>query len=99
MANSFHYSPSHHVPFRDLAQIERCRNIKRAEIEKHPNTDFRIRVRPADEIEFIWVADIFRRIKESDDANRPVVLILPNPCPSVYRKVAYLINLFSVSCR
>jgi 6-phosphogluconolactonase/glucosamine-6-phosphate isomerase/deaminase len=99
MANSFRYSPSHHVPFRDVAAIERCRKIKRADIERHPNPNFRIRVLPADEIEFRWVADMFRRIKHSDDANQPVALLLPNPCPAVYRKVAHMVNLFGVNCR
>ncbi len=99
MADTFRYRPSKFVPFRDVAQIERCRRIARDEIEKHPNPDFQIRVRPADEIEFVWVADMFRRIKQSDDENRRVVMIVPNPCPTVYRKVAYLVNLFSVSCR
>ena len=86
MTDKFEYRPSSYLPFRDLAQIERCRKIKREEIENHPNSDFRIRVRPADEIEMIWVTDMFRRIKQSDDLDRPVVLILPNPCGSVYRK-------------
>jgi len=99
MASAFRYSPSPFVPFRDAKEIERCRGIKRADIDQHPNPQFRIRVLPGDEIEFHWVADMFRRIKESDEGDRPVVLILPNPCPSVYRKVAHLLNLFKVSCR
>ena len=73
--------------------------IRRADIEKHPNPEFKIRVLPSDEIEFLWIADMCHRIKESDDHNRPVVLILPNPCPSVYRKVAHFINKFRVNCR
>lgn len=99
MTEIFRFSPSQLVPFRDVAAIERCRNITRAEIERHPNPDFRIRVVAGDEIEFIWITDIFRRIKDSDDFDRPVVLILPNPCPSLYRKVAHLVNSLSVSCR
>ena len=99
MTDSFQFSPSQFVPFRDVAAIERCRRITREEIERHPNADFHIRVCPGDEIEFIWVTDIFRWIKQSDELNRPVVLILPNPCPSVYRKVAHLVNTFEVSCR
>jgi glucosamine-6-phosphate deaminase len=99
MNQPFRYQPSLHVPFRDMAQLERCRKISRAEIERHPNPDFRIRVLPGDELEFIWITDIYRWIKQSDEANQRVVLILPNPCPSVYRKVAHLINTFSVSCR
>ncbi len=42
---------------------------------------------------------MFCRIKQSDEQNRPVALILPNPCPVVYRKVAHLVNLFGVNCR
>lgn len=99
MTTSFQFNPSHYVPFRDVDEIERCRKIRRADIEKHPNPDFRIRVMPGDELEFRWIADMFRRIKESDENDQPVVLIVPNPCPGVYRKVAHLINLMAVSCR
>lgn len=99
MTSTFRYSPSRFVPFRDLEAIERCRRIKRCDIELHWNPEFRIRVLPGDEIEFRWVADMFHRIKYSDDHDCRVVLILPNPCPSVYRKVAHLINLFRVNCR
>jgi glucosamine-6-phosphate deaminase len=99
MSEKFHYHPSPCVPFRDVAQIERCRRIKRAEIERHPNPDFQIRVRRADDIEFLWVADMFRRIQLSDEEDRRLVMIVPNPCPTVYRKVAHLVNLCGVSCR
>lgn len=95
--SNFTYSPSKYVPFRDKAAIERCRNIKRADIEKHPNPDFRIRVVKDSDLEFIWVADMFHRIKTASDAGKKLVLILPNPCPT-YRHVARLINLFRVDC-
>lgn len=99
MTSRFQYQPSTFVPFRDVDEIERCRAISREDITKHRNPEFRIRVVPGDEMEFICVADIFRRIKTSDDEDRQVVLILPNPCPSFYSKVAHLINLFGVNCR
>jgi glucosamine-6-phosphate deaminase len=99
MTSSFQYNPSHYVPFRDVAEIERCRNIRRADIDQHANPEFRIRVMSGDELEFRWIADMFRRIKDSDERDEPVVLIVPNPCPGVYRKVAHLINLTAVSCR
>lgn len=99
MHSLFDFQPSHHVPFRDRSEIERCRRLTRSQLEQHPNPEFRIRVCTADEMEFAWVADMFRRIKDSDDHDRPVALIVPNPCPSVYQKVAYLINLLGVSCR
>ena len=95
---SFHFEPSPCVPFRDIKAIERARKIKRADIEKHPNPDFKIRVVPDDMIEFIWATDMFGRIKQAADAGAKVVIITPNPAHT-YRKVAYLINRFRVNCR
>jgi len=92
------YSPSQWVPFRDEEVLERCRRIRREDIEKHPNPDFKIRVVPDADIEFIWVTDMFHRIKTTMDAGERLVLILPNPCPT-YRHVARLINQFGVNCR
>jgi glucosamine-6-phosphate deaminase len=95
---TFDYSPSHWVPFRDKKVLERVRKIKREDITKHPNPDFQIRVVKDSDIEFIWVTDMFYRIKTASDAGEQVVLILPNPCP-VYRHVARLINQFGVNCK
>jgi glucosamine-6-phosphate deaminase len=73
--------------------------IKRSEIEKHENPNFRIRVRSGDQIEFIWIADMVCRMKRSDDEGKPVVLIVPNPCPRVYSKVAHMVNELRINCR
>ncbi len=94
----FRYSPSAWVPFRDQAALARCRKIDRKDIAKHPNPDFRIRVVKDCDVEFIWVTDMFHRIKAAADAGRPVVMILPNPCPT-YRHVARLINTIKVDCK
>ena len=99
MSITFEYEPSRHVPFRDKEALRRCRAIRRDEIANHPNPEFRIRVLPADDIVFVWIADMFRRIQRSDAEDKRVALIVPNPCPAVYRKVAHLINLFQVNCR
>jgi len=48
--------------------------------------------------EFIWVSDMFYRIKNAADESRKLVLILPNPAHT-YKKVAYLINKFKVNCK
>lgn len=96
--SDFKFEPSKWVPFRDLAAIERCRKIRRADIEKHPNKDFRIRVVKDADVEFIWVTDMFMRLRRAADEGRPLVLILPNPCPT-YRHVARLINALRVDCR
>lgn len=95
--STFQYSPSPWVPFRDVAALERCRKIKREDITKHPNPDFKITVHRDDDVEHMWVADMFHRIKTAADAGERMVVITPNPCP-VYRKVAYLLNKFRVNC-
>jgi len=95
--SGFEYSPSKWVPFRDKAVLEKVRKIKREDIAKHPNPDFNIQVVPDVDVEWIFVADMFHRIKTASDEGRPVVLILPNPCHS-YQRVAYLINKFRVNC-
>ncbi len=94
----FKYQPSIYVPFRDVEVLERVRKIKREDITKHPNPDFKISVIPDDMVEHMWVTDMFHRIKQSADAGEKIVIITPNPCP-VYKKVAYLINKFRVSCK
>ena len=92
------YQPSHHVPFRDTAALERCRKIKRSEIEKHPNPDFKIRVVKDDELEMIFIADMFKRIVKSREEGKKLVLILPNPVPT-YKHVARLINACRIDCK
>ncbi len=94
----FRYEPSKYVPFRDMDALEKARKIKREDIDKHANPDFNIMVRKADEIDFIFIADIFYRIKKAADEGKDVVLIFPNPVSS-YRQVAHLINIFRVDCK
>jgi len=96
--NDFTFNPSQWVPFKDKEVIERVRNIRREDIEKHKNPDFRISVLPREKISHIFVTDIFSRIKRSDDLDEPVVLLFPNPNPD-YWKVAHLINTLQVNCR
>jgi 6-phosphogluconolactonase/glucosamine-6-phosphate isomerase/deaminase len=99
MSNVFEFSPAECVPFRDTSVLHRCRAIRREQIEQHPNSEFQIRVLPGEEMTFRWIVDMFRRIQRSDETDTPIALIVPNPCPAVYRKVAHLINVFEVNCR
>ncbi len=97
-SKDFKYSPASFIPFRDLRVIEHVRRLTRAQITKHRNPNFKIKIIPNAELEFLWVNDMFQRIKEAHDKNRPIVLVTPNPCP-VYQKVAYLINQHKIPCR
>ena len=98
MKSGFDFSPASFVPFRDKAAVERVRAIPRAKLTEHPNPDFRIRILPDAEIEPLWIADMFERIRRSSEAGERFVMIAPNPWPS-YEKVARLINEHRISCR
>jgi len=52
--SDFTYQPSYYVPFRDTEVLERVRKIKREDIEKHSNPDFRIMVKKAHELGLTW---------------------------------------------
>lgn len=94
----FRYSPSKWVPYKNLEIIEKVRKIRKEDLTRHPNPDFKIKINKDDMIEFIWVSDMFYRIKNAADENKKLVLILPNPA-LCYRKVAFLINKFQVECK
>lgn len=95
---TFDYAPADFIPFRDRKVIERIRRIKKEDITKHKNPDFRITVIPDADVEFLWITDMFHRIHTAMNAGRTLVMITPNPWPG-YAKLAYLINLFRVDCR
>ena len=94
----FEYSPSQWVPFRDKEVLERVRRIKKEDIAKHPNPDYRIAIMKADEIEFLWLTDMFFRIKHAAEGGEDVVLITPQPWPN-YRRLAQLLNRSRIDCK
>ncbi len=94
---AFTYDPSLCIPFRDKKVIERCRRLTRAQLVKHPNPDFKIRIVKDDELTFMWFSDIVGRIVRARDEGRNCVLLLPNPWPG-YRHVARLLNAMRVDC-
>src|SRR3954447_21992638 len=91
----FKFAPSMHVPFRDVEAIARCRAIKREDIDKHKNPDFKIRVVKDADVPFMFVTDMLARIVAAREANETCVMILPNPVP-LYRHVARLINRLGI---
>lgn len=42
--SEFVFEPAECIPFRDKKVIEKCRAIKKEDIEKHPNPDLKIKV-------------------------------------------------------
>ena len=85
--SKFTFAPASFIPFRDIKAVARVRRIKREDITKHRNPDFRISVHPDAQIEFLWITDMFFRIKTAMEAGRSFVAIMPNPWPG-YAKLA-----------
>ncbi|MFA9479585.1 hypothetical protein ACERK3_14950 [Phycisphaerales bacterium AB-hyl4] len=94
----FQYEPSLHVPFRDRDVIARCRAIKRSEIDKHDNPDFRIRVIADGDLLHLMYSDMYARLKATADEGKPCVMLLPNPIPD-YRHLARWINRTRLNCK
>ncbi len=95
--SEFSFAPHDMVPFKDKEALERVRNIKRADIEKHPNPDFNIRVVPNAELPTTIMADRFYRIHSAMTEGRELALILGNPNPG-YVNLAAMINRFKLNC-
>ncbi|MBE6562109.1 MAG: hypothetical protein E7660_00045 [Ruminococcaceae bacterium] len=93
----FNIKPAPFVPYKNEEVLERCRNIKREDMEKHPNPDFKIKITNA--IGGIWVSDMVARIMESDYKDKKLTMIIPNPAPDVYAAVAETINRNNINCR
>lgn len=94
---SFVFEPADFVPFRDKKVLEKVRTIHGKDLERYSNDKMKIRVTKNPHP--IVIADIFTRIKMSDDLDKKQVLILGNPEPETYIPVAELINYHRVNCR
>src|SRR3989304_2614400 len=90
---SFNYQLASFIPFRDLKECERVRQIKKVDITKHAQRDFKIRV--IDDLGEFYAAfatDIVSRIKQALDEGRRFVGIFPvGPMPQ-YPIAAEMIN-------
>jgi len=95
---SWSFQPAPIIPFRDTEAIARVLRIKRKDMAKHKNPDYRITVLPDNEVRFRWMVDMFRRIWQAREEGRRIVIITPNPSQG-YQQVAYLINQFRVDCK
>ncbi|NLZ70606.1 MAG: hypothetical protein GX907_04660 [Clostridiaceae bacterium] len=96
-ATDFDFIPAPFVPFKDRALCEKLRRLSGKELEKHHNPDFRIKV--LHNPHPVLIADLFTRIKESDEQDKRCTMILGNPEPETYIPLAELINYHRVNCR
>ena len=99
MVKEFNYQMSKFLPYRDMEVCKKVRNIKREDLCRHPNKNFRIRI-IEDQMAFAcsFLTDIVSGIKRSLDEGRQYVIILPAPNPQ-YAIVAHMINQLNISCK
>jgi glucosamine-6-phosphate deaminase len=97
---AFKYDLAKFIAFRDVEALARVRAIKKADITKHKNPDFKIKVID-DKAQFYgeFAADIVMRIQKAADEGRKCVMILPvGPVPQ-YAVAAHIINNLRISCK
>ncbi|MBN1900138.1 hypothetical protein JW926_02280 [Candidatus Sumerlaeota bacterium] len=96
----FKYNLSSFIPFRDVKVCERVRKIRKEDIAKHRNPNFKIRVieDPA-EFYFEYALDMVNRIRDALEAGRKIVCIFPvGPMPQ-YAFAARMINSMKIPCK
>lgn len=95
----FTFKPAPWVPYSDFDPdlLARLRAMTPEELVKHPNPELKIIITKG--VDAYEIADMFTHIKESDDYDKPFVMISGNPCPDTYIPLANLINQFRVNCR
>lgn len=94
---SFSYNLAQFIAFRDLAECERVRAIKKQDIAEHANPDFRIRlIEDLGEFYAAFATDIVSRIRQTFEEGRPFVGIFPvGPMPQ-YPIAARMINALRI---
>lgn len=99
MKRVFDYEMAEFLQFRDKRVCERVRAIKRADVTRHPNRNFRIRVIENEQaFQFSYVMDIVSGIKRAlDEGRKRYVIILPAPNPN-YAYAAKMINDLNIPC-
>ena len=95
----FKFDPARFIPFRNSKICAKVRAIKKEDITKHPNPDFKIRViEEPSRFYFEFALDILTRIQRSLKEKKNLVLILPvGPTPQ-FQILARLINELEISC-
>jgi len=95
---AFDFEMARFIPFRDQDACRRVSAIRRADICRHPNPDFRIQVIDKTDAFFLAMAlDLVERIRASAEAGRRFVVILPAGPMAQYDFAAAMINRLGLS--
>ena len=93
----FDFAPSAWLPTQDKNVLERCRNIRREEMEITNENGYSIRVVPHPSS--CCALELFERIYRSDVEDKKTVIVFPNSWRNIYTAVAEMCNRYNVSAR
>ncbi len=101
--DDFTFKPAEFYPFKNIDEINRVRAITQEDIlalnGKHPtNPNMTVEVFKNAEVRNPSLADMLRRIIDSDRLDQKCVMIMPNPNP-LYRTLSYILRELKVNCR
>lgn len=97
--SSFGVAPAEWLPVRDRELLDRIamEDLSGWQGKRYENPDFEMKV--VWDVHTWFAADLFVRIRRSDEENKKLVLILPSPENAVYISLTEALNKYSVSCR
>ncbi len=96
--SAFTLSLAKFIPFQDAAECARVRAIKKKDLTRHPNPEFRIRIiEDIADLNLAFALDIVQRIKKARDEGRKFVAIFPVGPMGQYPIAAEIINSMRLS--
>jgi glucosamine-6-phosphate deaminase len=94
---AFEFEMARFIPFRDAEACARVRAIRRADICRHANPDFQIRVIDSTDAFFLAFAlDLVERIRVAAEEGSPFVVILPCGPMAQYDLAVEIINRLQI---
>ena len=95
--NLFDFEIPDWFPVKDPLVLERCRNIRREDMETTNENGYSIRIVPHPESAI--ATELFNRIWISDVEDKKTVIVFPNSWKKVYESAVEMCNVFNVSGR
>ena len=93
----FDFAPHAWLPTKDQAVLERCRNIRREDMDITNENGYSVRVVPHPSSAI--TAELFNRIYKSDVEDKKTVIVFPNSWRNIYIAAVEMCNTFNVSGR
>jgi glucosamine-6-phosphate deaminase len=87
------------IPFRDIETCKRVAKIRKEDLCKHPNPEFKIRILPISEFHLEMALDILTRIRKAAEEDKPFVGIFPVGPIFQYPILAKIVNALNVSLK